>query len=94
MSRLWVEKSPPTRQNGEKTITTILLMGGTDMDTRILNELEAAFSEEFSLLADDLGALEQAIQGKMQQLGQGLLQRAVQRQPEATLCRRRWHDGS
>ena len=81
MSRLWVEKSPPTRQNGEKTITTILLMGGTDMDTRILNELEAAFSEEFSLLADDLAALEQAIQGKMQQLGRGLLQRAVQRQP-------------
>lgn len=51
------------------------------MDTRILKELEAACSEEFTLVANDLGALEQAVRAKMQQLGQGLLQRLVQRQP-------------
>jgi len=50
------------------------------MDTRILEELEAACSEEFNLVGDDLGALEQAVHAKMRQLGQGLLQRLVQRQ--------------
>ena len=43
------------------------------MDARIL--------EELNLLAGDLGALEQAVKTRMQQLGQGLLQRLVQRQP-------------
>lgn len=56
-------------------------MEGTDMDTKILKELEAAYSEEFNLVADDFGALEQAIKAKMEQLGRGLLQRVVQRQP-------------
>lgn len=51
------------------------------MDTRILETLEAAYSEEFDLLSSDLGALEQAIESKMRQLGHGLLQRAVRRQP-------------
>ena len=51
------------------------------MDTRILEELEAAYSEEFDLLAGDLGALEQAVEIKMRQLGRGLLQRVVRRQP-------------
>ena len=51
------------------------------MDTKILEELEAAYSEELNLVVDDLGALEQAVRAKMQQLGQGLLQRLVQRQP-------------
>lgn len=51
------------------------------MDTRILEELEAAYSEEFNLVAGDMGALERAVRAKMQQLGQGLLQRLVQRQP-------------
>ena len=51
------------------------------MNTRIMEELEAAYWEELNLLADDLGALEQAIEAKMRQLGQGLLQRLVQRQP-------------
>lgn len=51
------------------------------MDTRILEELEAAYSEEFDLLAGDLGALEQAVESKMRQLGRGLLQRVVRRQP-------------
>jgi hypothetical protein len=51
------------------------------MDTKIFDELEAAYSEEFDLLGGDLGALEQAIEAKVRQLGQGLLQRAVWRQP-------------
>jgi len=51
------------------------------MDTKILKELEAAYSEEFNLVAGDLGALEVAVKTKMEQLGQGLLQRLVQRQP-------------
>lgn len=51
------------------------------MDTKILKELEAAYSEELNLVAGDLGALEAAVKTKMEQLGQGLLQRLVQRQP-------------
>jgi hypothetical protein len=51
------------------------------MDTKILEELEAAYSEELNLVAGDLGALEAAVKTKMEQLGQGLLQRLVQRQP-------------
>ncbi|MHC4540131.1 MAG: ISKra4 family transposase [Planctomycetota bacterium] len=51
------------------------------MDTKILEELEAAYSEELNLLVGDLGALEQAVGAKMHQLGQGLLQRLVQRRP-------------
>ncbi|MHC4487260.1 MAG: hypothetical protein ACYS4T_19015 [Planctomycetota bacterium] len=50
------------------------------MDTKILEELEAAYSEELNLVAGDLGALEAAVKTKMEQLGQGLLQRLVQRQ--------------
>jgi hypothetical protein len=50
------------------------------MDTKILEELEANYSEELNSLAGDLGALEQAVRAKMQQLGQGLLQRLVRRQ--------------
>lgn len=51
------------------------------MDSKVLDELEVAFSEEFKLIPEDLGALEQTVKAKMQQLGQGLLQRLVQRQP-------------
>ena len=51
------------------------------MDTKIIDELEEAYSEELTLVAGDLGALEQAVRAKMQQLGKGLLQRLVQRQP-------------
>ena len=43
------------------------------MDTKILEELEAAYSEELNLVAGDLGALEAAVKTKMEQLGQGLL---------------------
>ena len=51
------------------------------MDTKILKELEAAYSEELNLVAGDLGALEVAVKTKVEQLGQGLLQLLVQRQP-------------
>ncbi len=50
------------------------------MDSRILDELEAAFGQELALVGDDLGALETAVQGKLRQLGQGLLQRLLARQ--------------
>ena len=51
------------------------------MDNKILDELEAAYSEELSLVGNNLGDLETAVRAKMQQLGQGLLQRLVHRQP-------------
>jgi hypothetical protein len=54
-------------------------MEGTIMDNRIIDELEAAYSEELTLVSGDLGALEDAVKAKMQQLGQGLLQRLVDR---------------
>jgi len=49
------------------------------MDNKIINELEAIYSQELGLLTGDLGALEQAVRNKMQQLGRGLLQRLVDR---------------
>ena len=51
------------------------------MDTKILEELEEAYSKELSLVSGDLGTLEAAVKTKMEQLGRGLLQRLVQRQP-------------
>jgi len=51
------------------------------MDSRILDELEAAFGQELALVRDDLGALESAVQSKLRQLGQGLLQRLLAREP-------------
>ena len=51
------------------------------MDSRILDELETAFGQELALVGDDLGALETSVQGKLRQLGQGLLQRLLGRQP-------------
>ncbi len=54
-------------------------MEGTIMDNKIIDELEATYSEELTLVAGDLGALEEAVKDKMQQLGQGLLQRLVNR---------------
>ena len=50
------------------------------MDSRILDELEGAFGQELALVGDDLGALETAVQGKLRQLGKGLLQRLLARQ--------------
>jgi|ETNmetMinimDraft_26_1059896.scaffolds.fasta_scaffold793134_1 hypothetical protein len=39
------------------------------MDSRILDELEAAFGQELALVGDDLGALETAVQGKTTAVG-------------------------
>ncbi len=50
------------------------------MGSRILDELEAAFGQELALVGDDLGALETAVQGKLRQLGQGLLRRLLARE--------------
>ena len=52
-------------------------MKGMNMDTKIIEQLEAAFNEEFKLVENDLGALEQLVKEKMQLLGQRLLQRIV-----------------
>lgn len=49
------------------------------MNNKIIDQLEETYSEEFSLIAGDLGALEETVKAKMQQLGQGLLQRLVGR---------------
>jgi len=49
------------------------------MDTKIIDQLEAFFGEEFKLVQHDLGKMEQLVQQKMQLLGQGLLQRLVDR---------------
>jgi hypothetical protein len=51
------------------------------MDTRILELLEEYFNEEFSLVRHDLAALEALVKEKMQLLGQGLLQRTVNSDP-------------
>jgi len=49
------------------------------MDTKILDQIEELFSEELALVQHDIAALEQAVQEKMRLLGQGLLQRLVNR---------------
>ena len=51
------------------------------MDTKILEQLEECFSEEFALAQADLAALEEVVKQKMQSLGQGLLQWLVDRRP-------------
>lgn len=51
------------------------------MDTKIIEQLEETFSEEFNLAGDDLAALEEVVKAKMQLLGKGLLQRLVDRKP-------------
>lgn len=53
------------------------LMKVMNMNTKIIKQLEAAFSKEFRVVENDLGALEQLVREKMQLLGQGLLQRIV-----------------
>ena len=47
------------------------------MDAKILELMEEHFKEEFALVRNDLSALEDLVKQKMQTLGQGLLQRAV-----------------
>jgi hypothetical protein len=51
------------------------------MDARILEQLEEYFNEEFALVCHDLAMLESLVKEKMRLLGQGLLQRTVNRQP-------------
>ncbi len=51
------------------------------MDTKILKLLEEAFGEEITLVQHDLSALEALVKEKLQLLGQGFLQRQVDRQP-------------
>jgi hypothetical protein len=50
------------------------------MYENIITQLTETFKEDFELVQDDLGALEQTVQQKLQLLGQGLLQRLVNRQ--------------
>lgn len=50
------------------------------MDNRILDELEASFTQELALAGNNLGCLEVAVTAKMRLLGQGLLQRIVSKQ--------------
>ncbi len=50
------------------------------MDNRILDELEASFTQELALAGNNLGSLEVAVTAKMRLLGQGLLQRIVSKQ--------------
>jgi hypothetical protein len=51
------------------------------MNAKILEIMEEHFKEEFALVKNDLSALEDLIKQKMQILGQGLLQRAVDSGP-------------
>jgi hypothetical protein len=55
-------------------------MEGINMNNTIIDQLEATYSEEFSLVVNDLGNLEEMVKAKMHQLGKGLLQRLVDRQ--------------
>jgi hypothetical protein len=50
-------------------------MKGKNMNEGIIEQLVNTFKHDFELLQDDLGALEQAVQEKMQLLGKGLLQK-------------------
>lgn len=49
------------------------------MNEAIIEQLAETFKHDFDLIQDDLGAIEQAVQEKMRLLGQGLLQRLVNR---------------
>lgn len=51
------------------------------MDTKIIEQLKEALAEEFSLVRHNFGQLEQVVMQKIQLLGQGLLQRLVNEQP-------------
>ena len=49
------------------------------MDTKILEQLEAIFSQEIDLAGCDLGILESSVKHKLDLLGRGLLQRLIER---------------
>jgi DNA-binding transcriptional regulator YiaG len=50
------------------------------MDSRILDELEACYADELSLVSKDLGSLENEVVTLMRELGRGLIQRVVSKQ--------------
>jgi hypothetical protein len=52
-------------------------MKGNKMNERIIEQLIDTFKQDFELAQNDLGALEQAVQEKMQLLGKGLLQKLL-----------------
>jgi len=56
-------------------------MESTAIDTKIIEQLQALYSQEFKLVQHDLGKTEQLIKQKMQLLGQGLLQRLIAQAP-------------
>ena len=47
------------------------------MYEQIIEQLAQTFKQDFNLVQDDLGTLEQTVKEKIQLLGQGLLQRLV-----------------
>jgi hypothetical protein len=50
------------------------------MDTKVLAAVEEAFGAELALVENDLGVLEAAVNAQMRLLGQGLLQRLLDKQ--------------
>ena len=51
------------------------------MNEAIIEQLAETFKQDFDIIQNDLGALEQAVKEKMRLLGQGLLQRLVNSKP-------------
>jgi hypothetical protein len=51
------------------------------MSEQIIEQLKETFKQDFDIIQNDLGALEQAVKEKMQLLGQGLLQRLIDQGP-------------
>ena len=49
------------------------------MDSGILDQLEALYDEELTLVQDDLGQSERCVQAIIKSIGVGLLQRVVDR---------------
>jgi len=65
----------------KKVQTITLPLEGKNMDTKILEQMEEIFGEEIALVQHDLAALEALVKEKLQLLGQGFLQRLLDRQP-------------
>ena len=56
-------------------------MESTTINTKIIEQSQSLYSQEFKLVQHDLGKTEELVKQKMQLLGQGLLQRLVQQVP-------------
>jgi hypothetical protein len=56
-------------------------MKGKKMNEQIIGQLEKTFKHDFELVSHNFADLEKAVKEKMQQLGQGLLQRLVNLKP-------------